>query len=68
MALIRLQKFTNIRSGYVRFVVCGTDESSPYEKFDTEKAAKEYFDKVVASGGTGYVSQIIKEVEMDVKL
>ena len=68
MALIRLQKFTNIRSGNVRFVVCGTDELSPNEKFDTEKAAKEYFDKVVAAGGTGYVSQIIKEVEMDVKL
>ena len=68
MELIRLQKITNIRSGNVIFVVCGTDELSPNEQFNTEKAAKDYFDKVVAAGGTGYVSQIIKEVEMDVKL
>ena len=68
MALIRLQKITNIRSGNVIFVVCGTGESSPNEQFNTEKAAKDYFDKVVAAGGTGYASQIIKEVDMDVKL
>ena len=68
MAILRLQKFTNIRTGNVRFTVCGTDELSPNEQFDTEKVAKDYFDKVVAAGGTGYVSQIIKEVEIDVKL